>query len=60
MLHYKKIDIKNSIEDIFALAKIFYMLGKYQQCSKSKENVSIKLTIVPKIKESFCKYLKVH
>lgn len=35
LLQYKKIDVKNSVEDMFALAKVFYQLGKYQQCSKS-------------------------
>ncbi len=33
---YKQIDVKNSIEDLFGLARIFYKLEKYQQCTKSK------------------------
>lgn len=36
MIQYKIIDVKNSFEDLFALARVFYKLGKYQQCSKSK------------------------
>lgn len=36
LLHYKKIDVKNSLEDLCALARVFYKLGKYQQCCKSK------------------------
>ena len=37
LIQYKKIDAKNSIEDMFALAKVFFKLGKYQQCFKSNE-----------------------
>lgn len=33
---YKQIDVKNSVEDIFSLAKFFYNLGKYQKCAQSK------------------------
>jgi hypothetical protein len=29
-------DVENTIEDIFALAKVFYKLEKYQVCCKSK------------------------
>ena len=36
LIQYKMIDIKNSFEDLTALARVFYKLGKYQQCSKSK------------------------
>jgi hypothetical protein len=34
MIQYKNIDIKNSLEDMFGVAKIFYKLAKYQQCCK--------------------------
>ncbi len=36
LLNFKKIDVKNSLEDLCALARVFYKLGKYQQCCKSK------------------------
>jgi hypothetical protein len=38
LLQYKKIDVKNSIEDIFAIAKVFYKLAKYPQCVKFYES----------------------
>jgi superkiller protein 3 len=38
LIQYKKIDVKNSIEDMFALAKVFFKLAKYQQCFKIFEN----------------------
>ena len=40
MIQYKIIDVKNSFEDLMALARVFYKLGKYQQCSKSKWSIS--------------------
>jgi tetratricopeptide (TPR) repeat protein len=36
LVEYKKIDFKANIEDTFALAKIFYKVGKYQQAFMSK------------------------
>ena len=46
LIQYKKIDIKNSIEDMFALAKVFFKLGKYQQCFKSTSFVLLVVTFV--------------
>lgn len=37
-LHYKKIDVKKSFEDLCGFAKVFYKLGKYQQCCKIFES----------------------
>ena len=36
LIQFKKIDVQSSIEDIFGLARVFYKLEKYQQCTKSK------------------------
>lgn len=38
LIEYKKIDYKATIEDTFALAKIFYKVGKYQQAFMSKHS----------------------
>jgi hypothetical protein len=35
LIQYQKLDVKGYIDDIFALAKLFYKLGKYQQAYKS-------------------------
>lgn len=37
---YKQIDVSNSVEDIFSLAKFFYNLGKYQKCAQSRQFIN--------------------
>ena len=62
LLQLKKVNVKDSIEDLFSLGRIFFKLGKYQQCSKSQSPVftfSLYLLRVRYVPPCFCISLSV-